>query len=156
MKAHEILIEAAKILEERGKLRDTEQGERSMARAVQAFNALVPEKALDEGDGWLMLCCLKMARATAGKPHIDDASDLAGYAALLGEWVAKQALPAPEVEDGWIPWAALKVAAPPVRNHRDVIIRKQCGDELAGTAGDFIWDQSPMPENRIIAYKVVD
>ena len=155
MKAHEILTEAAKILEERGKLRDTEQGERSMARAVSAFNALVPEKALTEGDGWLMLCCLKMARATAGKPHLDDAADLAGYAALLGEWVAKQSQPAAKAEDdGWIPWAGGEC---PVDENVLVYIRCRDGhiSRKAESAVYWTWHHKNKDYD-IIAYKVVD
>ena len=88
MKAHEILSEAAIILEERGKLRDTEDGERSMNRAVAAYTSLRGPSMVGELDGWLFMCCLKLARATAGSPCVDDYQDLAGYAALAGECVS--------------------------------------------------------------------
>lgn len=92
--AADILRDAAAIIEERGKLRDTEQGERSMARAVAAFNTLTGHR-LTEIEGWLFMSVLKMARATAGKPHLDDWTDLAGYAALGAECVDRMANPPP-------------------------------------------------------------
>lgn len=88
MKANEILRQAADVIEERGKLRDKPNGERSMARAVGAFNALMGTN-LSEGDGWLFMCCLKMSRGTAGTPHLDDATDQVGYGALWGEWLSE-------------------------------------------------------------------
>lgn len=88
MKPEELLRSAAKAIEDRGKLRDKPDGERSMARAVDAFNGLVGgDRRLTEAEGWLFMCCLKMARGTAGQAHLDDAADLAGYAALWGECI---------------------------------------------------------------------
>lgn len=57
-----------------------------MLRAVTAYNALTGA-TLSELDGWTFMCILKLARATAGKPHLDDFTDLAGYAALAGEGI---------------------------------------------------------------------
>lgn len=89
--ADELLREAADVIARRGKLRDNAQGERSMARAVESFNALVGgDKRLTELEGWLFMCCLKMARATAGRNHLDDFTDLAGYAALAGECITRE------------------------------------------------------------------
>ena len=89
--ADELLREAADVIAQRGKLRDNAQGERSMSRAVESFNALVGgDKRLTELEGWLFMCCLKMARATAGRNHLDDFTDLAGYAALAGECIARE------------------------------------------------------------------
>lgn len=88
--AAQILRDAAQAMEDRAKLRDSaDTGERSMARAVEAFNALMdPRARLTEQQGWLFMCCLKMARGTAGAPHLDDAVDLSAYAALWGESMA--------------------------------------------------------------------
>lgn len=89
--ADELLREAADVIAQRGKLRDKAGGERSMARAVESFNALVGgDKRLTELEGWLFMCCLKMARATAGRNHLDDFTDLAGYAALAGECITRE------------------------------------------------------------------
>lgn len=183
MKAHEILKQAAEILEERGKLRDNEKGERSMARAVEAFNALLPEKELTEFQGWLFLCCLKMSRATAGKPHLDDASDLCGYAALLGECLVKgegQWGPKPEFQpcseeyaticaaatgggggpynkndDGWIEW---KGGDCPVSFSSRVDVEFRDGEvRLDKPALHWCWEHD-LDENsmEIIAYRVLD
>jgi len=92
VKADEILRQAADVIEERGKLRDKPDGERSMARAVEAFNALTGA-TMSELEGWLFMSVLKIARATAGVPHLDDMTDLAGYAALAAECMDR---PAPE------------------------------------------------------------
>lgn len=92
MSAAGILRTAAEVIEQRGQLRDKPDGERSMARAVAAFNALTG-KNLSELEGWLFMSVLKMARATAGKPHLDDWTDLAGYAALGAECVERETGP---------------------------------------------------------------
>ena len=86
--AAEILRAAAAVIEERGKVRDNAQGERSMARCVTAFNALTGRE-LTEIEGWLFMSVLKMARATAGEPHLDDWIDLSGYAALGAECLSR-------------------------------------------------------------------
>jgi len=81
-----LLRDAAIQIEQRAASRDMPGGERSMARAVAAFNSLVGgDVRLSELEGWLFMCCLKMARATAGDINIDDYIDLAGYAALAAE-----------------------------------------------------------------------
>lgn len=87
--ADQLLRDAANIIEERGKLRDTPEGERSMGRAVAAYTALRGPRLESELDGWVFLCVLKLARATAGAPHLDDFADLAGYAALAGECLGR-------------------------------------------------------------------
>lgn len=101
MKANEILRQAADVIEQRGQLRDKPDGERSMARAVEAFNTLTGA-SITELDGWLFMSVLKIARATAGRPHLDDWTDLAGYAALGAECVAAQRSwfedPLPEID----------------------------------------------------------
>ncbi len=89
-RAAALLKEAASVIEQRGKQRDTPDGERSMARAVAAFNNLFDNgQGLTEQEGWLFMCCLKMARATAGQTNVDDYIDLAGYAALAAECADK-------------------------------------------------------------------
>jgi hypothetical protein len=95
--AYEMLYDAATIIKDRGEQRDRPQGERSMARAVQAFNAIVGGDArMTELEGWLFMCCLKMSRSTAGRVCIDDYMDLAGYAALAAECAASSGPEAPE------------------------------------------------------------
>lgn len=88
--AQDFLREAASVIEERGKLRDKENGERSMLRAVSAYRMLRDNKMDSELDGWLFMCILKMARATAGKTHEDDWTDLCGYAALGAECASRE------------------------------------------------------------------
>lgn len=78
--AAEILRIAADIIEERGKQRDKPNGERSMARAVAAFNALRGHN-LTEVDGWRFMEILKIARGD----DFDSFCDGAAYAALAGE-----------------------------------------------------------------------
>lgn len=85
--ATEILRTAADHIDHRATLRDTPEGERSMRRTVDAFNALTGEQ-LSERDGWLFMALLKAARATAGGHNPDDYEDMAAYAALMGECAA--------------------------------------------------------------------
>lgn len=85
MKAADYLRTAAEAIEQRGQLRDKPDGERSMERAVDAYITLNGPAIQTELDGWMFMAVLKLARATAGKPHVDDWTDLAGYAALAAE-----------------------------------------------------------------------
>lgn len=99
MKAADYLRQAAEVIEQRGQLRDKPDGERSMERAVDAYITLNGPVMQTEMDGWVFMCILKLARATAGKPHGDDWTDLAGYAALAAECVEKDCKPAPQEEE---------------------------------------------------------
>jgi hypothetical protein len=83
-RAVELLRQAAATIEQRGAERDQPQGERSMCRAVEAFNALTGH-AITEPQGWLFMAVLKMARATAGNYQPDDWVDGAAYMALGAE-----------------------------------------------------------------------
>lgn len=83
MKAPELLRESADLIESRAAERDVDE-ERSMCRAVAAFNTLTGND-LAETDGWLLLAVLKLARATAGKFQPDDLKDCAAYVALALE-----------------------------------------------------------------------
>lgn len=82
--ATDLLVQASDSIDQRAKLRDLPDGERSMARTVAAFNAL-HGTALTEVQGWHFMILLKLARATAGRKHLDDYVDLAAYGALAGE-----------------------------------------------------------------------
>lgn len=85
MKAPEILQRAAQHMSDRAASREQPDGERSMRRTVDAFNALTGHR-LTERDGWLFMAVLKAARAcntAAGMP--DDYEDGAAYFALAGE-----------------------------------------------------------------------
>jgi hypothetical protein len=77
-------------IEERGKLRDSPQGERSMGKAVAAFNAIFGT-ALTETQGWQFMQLLKLARMSAGVYHEDDYVDNIAYGALAAESSAKEA-----------------------------------------------------------------
>lgn len=87
VKAHEHLDAVRTIIAARGEERDLPDGERSMARAVNIFNACTGVK-LSEADGWLFMQCLKLSRQRAGKFKLDDYHDLIGYAALQTECVS--------------------------------------------------------------------
>lgn len=153
--AAEILREAAEVIEERGKLRDTEGGERSMSRAVAAYTALCGDRMEGELQGWLFLCCLKLARATAGSTHEDDLVDLCGYAALAAECVSKGETDAlaelVKESDGWIKWEGGDC---PVAPDTKVDVRLRDGESLP--AGNLDWsvdDREWLCD--IVAYKVV-
>lgn len=171
--AAEILREAAEVIEERGKLRDTEGGERSMSRAVAAYTALCGDRMEGELQGWLFLCCLKLARATAGSTHEDDLVDLCGYASLAAECVSKETgiaeccrvgVLAELVRDSeelglytgdWIKWEGGDC---PVDPETKVVVRSRASWYRTGScmeAGHFDWDHIGS-ETDIVAYKVVE
>jgi len=84
MKAHEILSQGAAEMEDRARTYDSPEGERSMAKAVEAFNAMHGTD-LTTVDGWRFMAILKLVRSTQGDPRLDNWVDLAAYAALAGE-----------------------------------------------------------------------
>lgn len=83
--APELLNEAARIMEERGKQYDKPEGERSMAKTITAFN-IITGKNLTEVEGWLFMQILKDVRFFQNStPHEDSVKDKIAYAALFGE-----------------------------------------------------------------------
>ncbi len=88
--AAEYLTRAAEIMAERGRQYDKPEGERSMGRCVQAFNAITG-RDLTEAEGWLLLQILKDVRQWQ-RPgfHQDSAEDCIAYAALKAEAKMKE------------------------------------------------------------------
>ena len=85
MKAPDLLNKAAAIMEERGRQYDNPEGERSMGRAVQAFN-IITGHTLRESDGWLLLQVLKDVRdQQRPDAHVDSLEDCIAYSALKAE-----------------------------------------------------------------------
>lgn len=84
-KAAELLGRAAKHMHDRAATYDKPEGERSMGRAVQAFNAITGH-TLSESEGWLFMAQLKAVRGfTRESYHADSFEDLIAYAALCAE-----------------------------------------------------------------------
>ena len=83
--APELLGRAAMHMHERSSTYDKPEGERSMGRTVQAFNAITGHN-LSESEGWLLLQVLKDVRLfTRSEYHADSAEDCIAYAALKAE-----------------------------------------------------------------------
>lgn len=148
MKAPDILKEASRILDERGKLRDSPDGERSMGRAISTFNALT-DKDLTELDGWVFMIILKLSRAQSGKAHLDDYQDIAGYSALACECLHEQ-----ETWEGddvtWVQWCP----GDPIPAGSTVEIEVRCGQRLNGPAVGFSWGHNGRNWD-IVAYRIV-
>ena len=129
MKAPEILTRSAEIMAERAKQYDSPQGERSMGKAVAAFNAITGHE-LTEANGWLLMALLKMVRdnTTTEAPHEDSLHDLVAYGALYGESrmasISEEAKTEPD--DGWISWSGGEC---PVPKGTPVMIRLRNGEE---------------------------
>jgi len=74
---------------QRGMEYDRRGGERSMAKAVLAFNAITGQD-LTESEGWLLLQVLKDVRQwSAPTYHPDSALDCVAFAALKAESLEK-------------------------------------------------------------------
>ena len=88
--AQQLLLDASQVIGQRGQERDSGQ-ERSMAAAVEAFNA-IEGTALSERQGWAFMQTLKLVRAAStarnGRYNPDDYLDGAAYAALGAEAAA--------------------------------------------------------------------
>ena len=83
--AAELLGRAARHMHDRSSTYDKPEGERSMGRAVAAFNAITGHH-LTESEGWLLLQVLKDVRLfTRSEYHADSAEDCIAYAALKAE-----------------------------------------------------------------------
>lgn len=83
--AADLLAAAEKHMRDRAATYDKPEGERSMARTVQAFNAITG-RDLAESDGWLLMQILKDVRdRQLVTPHIDSLEDCVAYAALKAE-----------------------------------------------------------------------
>jgi ketol-acid reductoisomerase len=74
-------------MEDRAQAYDAPSGERSMGRAVEAFNTITGKK-LSEEQGWLFMVLLKAVRSQQGKHREDNYEDGAAYFALMGEAAA--------------------------------------------------------------------
>lgn len=88
-----LLTRAAELMAERGKQYDKPEGERSMGKAVAAFNAITG-RAITEAEGWLLLQVLKDVRLWQ-RPgyHADSAEDCVAYGALKAEAKSREAAP---------------------------------------------------------------
>lgn len=89
LSASGFLTEACQTMADRGQQYDQPDGERSMGRAIAAFNA-ISGLDLTESDGWLLLQLLKDARQwSRDSYHHDSALDCVAYAALKAEALAR-------------------------------------------------------------------
>lgn len=88
--AQTILNAAAGHMQARAATYDNPEGERSMGKAVQAYNAITG-RDLSEAEGWLLLAVLKNVRLFQ-RPgyHADSAEDAVAYGALLAEAKARE------------------------------------------------------------------
>lgn len=90
--ARDFLKRAIKTMNDRGKRYDSPDGERSMGKAVEAFNAITG-RSLTTSEGWLLLQILKDVRQYSGASyHEDSAIDCVAYAALKAEALAERSL----------------------------------------------------------------
>ena len=82
--AEDYLDEASEQMRDRAQSRDQDDGERSMARAVAAFNTLYGHE-LSETEGWQFMSLLKKSRGAGGAYREDDYVDDIAYCALAAE-----------------------------------------------------------------------
>lgn len=108
MKAQDFLRKGADLLEERGKQYDQPGGERSMGKAVSAFNTITG-RSLTEAEGWLLLQVLKDVRQWQNPDvyHADSAEDCVSYAALKAEALASATVEPASLIDDESPRAAI-------------------------------------------------
>lgn len=89
MQAAEFLGRAQALMLERGKEYDKPEGERSMAKIVEAFGIITGVR-ITEAEGWLFMQILKDVRQwqNPDRYHADSAEDGIAYAALKAEALA--------------------------------------------------------------------
>lgn len=86
--AHDFLTKAATHLKDRAVTYDKPEGERSMAKTVEMFNALTDSEITEE-QGWKFMALLKLVRSEQGNFKADNYEDLSAYGALAGEAASK-------------------------------------------------------------------
>lgn len=84
VQAPDLLEAAYKHMSDRAATYDSPEGERSMGKTVEAFNAITGHK-LTEEQGWMFMTLLKMVRSTQGDFKSDNYEDAVAYEALRGE-----------------------------------------------------------------------
>ena len=89
LSATDYMESAAEQMEDRAATRDTPDGERSMTRAVAAFNRIYGHE-LTETEGWQFMSLLKKSRGAGGAYREDDYVDDIAYAALAAESAGKE------------------------------------------------------------------
>lgn len=84
--ASTLLQRAWELMKERAATYDKPDGERSMAAAVAALNAVLGREALTESEGWLLMQLVKEVRdRSKAVAHRDSLEDGIAYAALKAE-----------------------------------------------------------------------
>ena len=100
LNAPEILEAAAAHMKDREVTYDSPGGERSMAKAVEMFNALLGgDRHITTEQGWLFMAILKIVRSQQGAFRADNYEDLAAYAALAAEEAAEYRVRALQIND---------------------------------------------------------
>ncbi len=90
--APRLLKRAQDVMEQRAAEYDKPEGERSVAAAVVALNAILGRSALTEAEGWLFMELLKNVRLfSAPGYHADSGLDGIAYSALKAEAKAREA-----------------------------------------------------------------
>ena len=168
MNATDILSKAAQHMADRAATYDKPEGERSMGRAVEAFNAITG-RDLAESEGWLLLQVLKSVRLfTRPGYHSDSAEDGVAYAALMAEAKSVEAVSEAWPEDGnserrmvaevdsgpmWIEWRG-ESGEPPVWKGEVVEVRFRDGYTATAHAGIFKWEHDGEDEHyAIVAWR---
>lgn len=83
--APQMLKRASDLMVERAVQYDSPEGERSMEKITNAFNAITG-KNITESEGWMFMVLLKLVRDnTRTLGHQDSCEDLIAYSSLYGE-----------------------------------------------------------------------
>ena len=175
MKATDILEKAAQHMRDRAATYDKPEGERSMGKTVDAFNAITGRN-LTTAEGWLMLAVLKQVRVFQApeKAHVDSLEDGPAYLALMAEEmlsVSSAAAVEPPAEKPWYPddsgeWvevpdSLMERPAALAKNTRvEVLFRREREIQVCGfdtrKARNFEWRISVGNAFRIVAYKIIE
>jgi hypothetical protein len=139
LKAPEFLQAALGHMQDRATTYDKPDGERSMGRTVEAFNAITSH-ALTEEQGWLFMGLLKMVRSQSGDFKADNFEDEAAYAALRGECAAAKDARTPKVSS---PYPIQKI--PKIELPSPAFAEKIKAAETAADDGWIKWEGEEYP-----------
>jgi hypothetical protein len=148
MKAPEFLQAALGHMQDRAATYDKPDGERSMGRTVEAFNAITSH-ALTEEQGWLFMGLLKMVRSQSGDFKADNFEDEAAYAALRGECAAAKDARTPKVSS---PYPIQKI--PKIELPSPAFAEKIKAAETAADDGWIEWEGGECPVADGVEYEL--
>lgn len=160
-----------KTLDERGSRYGDFTDHADIAQRLQDAMREVPGLYAGNSPNWMRLSAIqkqaltviadKIARILSGDPnYADNWHDIQGYAKLVEDRLPKPGTITEDLVGGWHTWDCRATqldacAGPPVQTGFYIDKVKYSSGETVEVEGrKFLWDASPLPDQRIVAYRL--